>query len=188
MNSKNNASPKISVKNMTMIALMTAVICVLSPVYIPLPFSPVPITLASLAIFLAIYILGMKKAMLSYFLYLLIGIAGIPVFSGFSAGIVKFAGPTGGYLIGFIFMIVVSGFFIEKFPKKKMLCIIGMALGTLVCYVFGSVWLAIWSDITFLQACLIGVVPYLAGDAIKIAVAAGLGPKIRQAVATAINN
>ena len=64
------------------------------------------------------YILGTKLSVASYVLYLLLGTVGLPVFSGFSGGVGKLLGPTGGYLIGFIFLAAIVGFFVEKFPTK----------------------------------------------------------------------
>lgn len=81
-------------------ALMTAVTCILAPLSVPI--GPVPISFTNLAIYLSLYLLDWKRGTLSYFLYLLIGFAGLPVFSGFTGGVAKLAGPTGGYIVGFI--------------------------------------------------------------------------------------
>ena len=81
---------------------MTAVTCILGPLSLPLPFSPVPITLTNFAVFLSIYILGMKYGTISLLIYLALGTIGLPVFSSFSGGLGKLAGPTGGYLFGFV--------------------------------------------------------------------------------------
>ena len=106
----------LSTRSMVLTALITAVTCILAPLSIPIPFSPVPITLTNLVIGFSIYLLGWKKATLSYIIYLLLGLAGLPVFSGFSGGFAKFAGPTGGYLIGFIFLTIIGGLIIDHFP------------------------------------------------------------------------
>lgn len=181
----NNLSAKyaagLSVRQMTAIALMTAVICVLGPLSISIPFSPVPISFTNFAIYLVVYALGTKKGTVSYLLYLLLGVVGLPVFSAFTAGIAKFVGPTGGYLIGFIFTAVIVGFFVERFPEKRFMGIIGMIAGLIMCYIFGTVWLALSLKVSFAQALLIGVVPYLIGDAVKIAVVAVVGPQLRRA-------
>ena len=100
---------KIRTKQMVLIALMTAVTCVLGPLSIPLPFSPVPISLTNFAIFLAIFVLGMKSGTISFIIYLLLGAIGVPVFSSFRGGLQVLAGPTGGYLIGFIFLALIMG-------------------------------------------------------------------------------
>ena len=106
MPSKNK---KMSTRQMTIIALMTAVTCILGPLAIPLPFSPVPISFTNLAIYFSIFVLGTYSATVSYLVYLLIGMVGLPVFSGFAGGFGKMAGPTGGYLVGFIFMALIAG-------------------------------------------------------------------------------
>lgn len=177
----------LTTKQMTLIGVMTAVICVLGPFSIPLPFSPVPISLTNLAIYFTVYVLGMKSGTISYVVYLLLGIAGLPVFSGFSGGVAKLAGPTGGYLIGFICMAFISGFFIEKFPGKRVPHIVGMVLGTAVCYIFGTVWLAAQLNIPFTAGLGIGVIPYLPGDGVKILLAVWMGPRLRREIQRVID-
>lgn len=110
MNQRLTASQAEKTKKITMIGLMTAVTCILGPLSLPLPFSPVPITLTNFAVFLSIYILGMKYGTISLLIYLALGTIGLPVFSSFSGGLGKLAGPTGGYLFGFIFLALIHGF------------------------------------------------------------------------------
>ena len=119
---------KIRTKQMVLIALMTAVTCVLGPLSIPLPFSPVPISLTNFAIFLAIFVLGMKSGTISFIIYLLLGAIGVPVFSSFRGGLQVLAGPTGGYLIGFIFLALIMGFALDHFDRKLVPTIIGMII------------------------------------------------------------
>lgn len=166
-------------KQLTAIGLMTAVICIVAPFSIPIPVSPVPLTLTNFAIFITVYILGMKAGTLCVILYLLLGTAGLPVFSAFSGGLGKLAGPTGGYLIGFIFLALIQGLIIKKFPGKNSATVAGMILGMAVCYIFGTAWLAWQMDQSFPAALTIGVLPYLPGDAVKIIAAAFAGPKLR---------
>lgn len=169
---------KIRTKQMVLIALMTAVTCVLGPLSIPLPFSPVPISLTNFAIFLAIFVLGMKSGTISFILYLLLGAIGVPVFSSFRGGLQVLAGPTGGYLIGFIFLALIMGFALDHFNRKLVPTIIGMIIGMAVCYAFGTVWLAKLLSLSFKEGLMMGVIPYLAGDAAKIIIAAIVGPKL----------
>ena len=169
---------KIRTKQMVLIALMTAVTCVLGPLSIPLPFSPVPISLTNFAIFLAIFILGMKNGRISFIIYLLLGAVGVPVFSSFRGGLQVLAGPTGGYLIGFIFLALIMGFALDHFDRKLVPTIIGMIIGMAVCYAFGTVWLAKLLSLSFKEGLMMGVIPYLAGDAAKIIIAAIVGPKL----------
>ena len=169
---------KIRTKQMVLIALMTAITCVLGPLSIPLPFSPVPISLTNFAIFLAIFVLGMKNGTISFIIYLLLGAVGVPVFSSFRGGFQVLAGPTGGYLIGFIFLALIMGFALDHFDRKLVPTIIGMIIGMAVCYAFGTVWLAKLLSLSFKEGLMMGVIPYLAGDAAKIIIAAIVGPKL----------
>ena len=169
---------KIRTTQMVLIALMTAVTCVLGPLSIPLPFSPVPISLTNFAIFLAIFVLGMKSGTISFIIYLLLGAVGVPVFSSFRGGFQVLAGPTGGYLIGFIFLALIMGFALDHFDRKLVPTIIGMIIGMAVCYAFGTVWLAKLLSLSFKEGLMMGVIPYLPGDAAKIIIAAIVGPKL----------
>jgi biotin transport system substrate-specific component len=165
---------------MTLIALFTAVTCILGPLAIPLPFSPVPITFTNLAIYFTVYLCGMKKGTISYLLYLMVGFIGVPVFSGFSAGPAKLLGPTGGYLIGFIFLALITGYFADRFQGKRPAYLAGMTIGTLILYLFGTAWLAYQAGLTFEAALFAGVIPYIPGDLIKMGIAASLAPVIRR--------
>ena len=164
---------KIRTKQMVLIALMTAVTCVLGPLSIPLPFSPVPISLTNFAIFLAIFVLGMKSGTISFIIYLLLGAVGVPVFSSFRGGFQVLAGPT-----GFIFLALIMGFALDHFDRKLVPTIIGMIIGMAVCYAFGTVWLAKLLSLSFKEGLMMGVIPYLPGDAAKIIIAAIVGPKL----------
>lgn len=176
----NKKSAALDTKTMALIALMAAVTCILGPLSLNIPVSPVPISFTNLAVYFTVYVLGMKRGTISYLIYLLIGLAGIPVFSAFTGGPGKLFGPTGGYLIGFIFMALICGFFIEKWPSKLYLHFIGMVLGTAVCYLFGTVWLAYQANMGFYAALASGVIPFIVGDLVKIIIALLAGPAIRQ--------
>ena len=175
-----NAAGKSSPRRLVLIAMMTAITCILAPLSIPIPVSPVPISLTNLVLLISVYILGWKDASISFIIYLLLGLAGLPVFSGFSGGLGKIAGPTGGYLAGFIFMTVIAGLAVDIFSGKRLPAVIGMALGTAVAYAFGTAWLAIQMDLTFISALSIGVLPYLAGDTLKIILAVIAGPMLNK--------
>lgn len=174
--------PRISTSAMVLTALITAITCILAPLSIPLPFSPVPISLTNLVIGFSVYLLGWKKATASYIIYFLLGLAGLPVFSGFSGGFAKFAGPTGGYLVGFVFLTIIGGLAVERFPQKRIIHIAGLVVGTAVTYIFGTFWLAFQMELSFAAALAIGVIPYLAGDAVKIILAVIFGPELKKRV------
>ena len=163
--------------SMTSIALMAAVICVVGP--FTLPIGPVPITLAPLAILLSVYILGTKKGTIALLIYLLIGAVGVPVFSGFTGGIGELAGPTGGYLIGYIFFALIAGWFIHRFYDKVVIQFLGMVLALAVLYAFGTAWLAYSAGMTFGAALAVGVLPFIVFDLIKIVIAIVLGRAVR---------
>ncbi|MGN0465545.1 MAG: biotin transporter BioY [Lachnospiraceae bacterium] len=173
-----NKKSLLSVKQIASIGVMAAAICLLAPMSIPI--GPVPISLTNLVIYFSLYILGMKKGTLSYLIYLLIGMVGLPVFSGFTSGPGKLFGPTGGYLIGFIPMAILAGIVIDKYTDKKILCLLGMIAGTIICYALGTVWLAYQADMDFTAAMWAGVIPFIPGDLIKMILAMLLGPQIRE--------
>lgn len=179
---KSQTQSGLTIRTMVLIALVTAITCIFAPLSLPIPLSPVPITLTNLILFISIYILGCRGALISFILYLLLGFVGLPVFSGFSGGLGKLAGPTGGYLIGFIFMVLIAGIFIDKYPAKRPIHIISMIFAMFVTYMFGTLWLAHQMELTFTAALSIGVIPYIAGDVIKIVCAAVIGPTLRMRI------
>ena len=162
---------------MTSTALMTAVTCILGPLAIPI--GPVPVSLTPLAVMLSVYILGTKRGTIAYLLYLLIGAVGVPVFSGFTGGLGKLAGPTGGYLIGYIFFALIAGWFIHHFYDKVVIQFLGMVLALAVLYAFGTAWLAYSAGMTFGAALAVGVLPFIVFDLIKIVIAIVLGRAVR---------
>ena len=170
----------MNTKRIVLIGLMTAVICVLGPVSFPLPISPVPVSLGVLGILLAADLLGLKLGTVSCLGYLLIGLVGMPVFTGFSGGVGKVLGPTGGYLIGYIFLSLLTGFFVGKWPAKWPLHLIGMILGTMAMYLFGTLWLGYLMKCSFLEALWLGVIPYSPAELVKIAITLSLGGLIRR--------
>ena len=118
-------------KTITIIGVFTALLCIAGPLTVPLPFTPVPFSLVTLIIYFCANLLGWKKSLYCCLIYFFIGLAGIPVFSGFSSGIAKLAGPTGGYLIGYFFLAFFTGFFAEKFPYSIPFQVLGMIIGSL---------------------------------------------------------
>lgn len=177
MNDTVSATPKkMSVKTIAVIGVLTAVTCILAPLSIPI--GDVPISLTNLVIYFGLYILGTRRETVSYIVYLLIGLVGVPVFSGFTAGPAKMFGPTGGYLIGFIPLAVIAGFFIEKSGRKLVLSMIGMILGTAVCYIFGTVWYVLVMKTSVQAALTMCVYPFIVFDIIKMVLAAWIGPQI----------
>ena len=168
---------KITTQQMALVAIMTALTCILAP--FSLPIGPVPISLTNLVIYFSLYLLGWKLGTLSYVIYLLIGLVGVPVFSGFTAGPAKLFGPTGGYLIGFIPMASIAGIVIDKF-SQRWLQILGMIVGTAICYAFGTAWFCIQAGYTVSAALAVCVIPFIPADLIKMVIAMIIGPEIRK--------
>ena len=168
---------KITTQQMALVAIMTALTCILAP--FSLPIGPVPISLTNLVIYFSLYLLGWKLGTLSYVIYLLIGLVGVPVFSGFTAGPAKLFGPTGGYLIGFIPMAIIAGIVIDKF-SQRWIQILGMIVGTAICYAFGTAWFCVQAGYTVSAALAVCVIPFIPADLIKMVIAMIVGPEIRK--------
>ena len=171
--------PRLNVKQLALTGLMTAVLCILGPIALNIPISPVPISLGFLGIYFICSVLGTKLGTLSVIVYILLGLAGLPVFTNFTGGPGKLFGPTGGYIIGYIFMALICGLFVDKSGGRLLLILVGMVLGSVVGYLFGTLWLAYQQSIGFVQALFLGVVPYLPFDAAKLIVGAVIGSKLR---------
>ncbi|MBR1627743.1 MAG: biotin transporter BioY [Lachnospiraceae bacterium] len=169
------------IQSMMQIALLTAVCCILSPLSVPI--GPIPVSLSLFAVYLTVYLLGTKKAFASVLLYILIGLVGMPVFSGYAGGPAKLFGPTGGYIFGYLTLVLISGFFIDRFPARKwMLQIGGMLLGLLSCYFLGTVWFMLLSGMSLGESLALCVYPFVAFDAAKILSAYFVGNTIKHAV------
>lgn len=175
-----NTTAASNTKQLALIGLMAAVICLLGPFSLAIPISPVPISLGSMAVYFVVSVLGIKRGTISVIIYILLGLAGVPVFTGFTGGAGKLFAPTGGYLIGYIFMAAICGYFIEKYAGNLILQIAGMFLGTVVCYLFGTVWLAFQASLTFPAALAVGVLPFIPGDLVKLALGLSIGLQLRK--------
>ena len=169
---------KSTTKDMVFIALSTTIMIICS--FITIPFY-VPFTMQTFALFIIIGLLGTKKAFISVCLYLLLGAVGLPVFSGFKGGIGTLLGVTGGYLIGFLLTVLVSGPLLRIFSKKHKLTLIShctsMLLGLVVCYAFGTAWyLLIYTNstgsISITSVLAFCVFPFILPDIVKIVLSA----------------
>lgn len=164
---------RIKTLNLVYIALFAVLIAICSWLAIP---TIVPITLQTLAVYLTVSLLGWKRGLAAICVYILLGLVGVPVFSGFRAGMGVLAGPTGGYIIGFIFLSLIMGAFIHRFGNGKMILFIAMLLGTIVCYAFGTIWyLLVYAQTTepvgWLTALSLCVFPFILPDILKMLLA-----------------
>ncbi len=165
---------KIRSKNyaLSLCAMFTAITAVLSQIAVPLPFTPVPINLATLATFLAGGLLGPVFGAVSLTTYVVLGAVGLPVFAQFTGGVGIVVGPTGGYILGYITAAWLTGLLIQKLPKGIFFSILSMSAGMLSCYLLGTAWFMFQQKVDLLAALAMCVVPFLIGDALKIVLAA----------------
>lgn len=154
---------------------------------VPLPISPVPIVLQNMFIILGALVLGPWWSLASVAIYLALGAMGLPVFSGGSGGIAKFAGPTGGYLVGYLAGAVVAGFASRLAARRGTAPVLSGFLagvaGMTVVYVFGLLRLKAVLGADWSRALAAGLIPFIPGDILKIALAAFLAPRLRKSVA-----
>lgn len=167
---------KRKIYTLTVTAVMTAVTCILAPISISI--GVVPISFTNLAIYLSLYLLGWKMGTVSVVVYLLIGMTGLPVFSGFSGGIAKLVGPTGGYLIGFIPMAIIAGLVIEK-TNNRFLHFAGLVAGTAVAYALGTAWYCVVMNSGVIAALSVCVFPFIPVDIAKMVIAIVLGSLLK---------
>jgi biotin transport system substrate-specific component len=144
-----------------------------------LPFSPVPVTGQTFAVLLTGTVLGCRRGVLCIVLYLVQGLAGLPVFAaGVAAGPAVLFGPTGGYLAGFIPAAAVTGLLAEKgWDRKFATTIAAMSFGNLSIYAFGIAWLCILTGVNK-DTLTIGLYPFIVGDIFKIVLASVLLPTV----------
>jgi biotin transport system substrate-specific component len=169
-------------KTMILCALFAALTAVCSMISIPLPFTPVPINLATLSVFLAGGLLGSKSGAVSQIVYVILGAVGLPVFHSFTGGFAVLAGPTGGYLIGYVATAWLIGFMIEKLGQGFFKNMISMITGLAICYILGTLWFMYLTSTGLAAALMLCVIPFLIGDAIKIIAGSFLVKKLHKLV------
>ena len=173
---------KFKATDIAYIGIFSAIIALFSWVSIP---TTVPFTLQTLAIFLSLTLLGGRNGFYSVLVYIALGAAGIPVFSGFKGGLGVLAGNTGGYIVGFILLGAVYWIMTSIFGEKLHIQIIALVLGLLICYAFGTAWfmyLYIKANGAVTLMTVLGwcVFPFILPDAIKMAVAILLAKRLRK--------
>ena len=158
----------------SLLAALTAV-----GAYIAIPVGPVPIVLQNLFVYLTGLLLGSRWGLMAIAAYLLAGAVGLPVFAGGKGGIGYLVGPTGGYLLGFLPAVAIIGIITEKTGGKILFGIIALILATAVIYACGVTWLSIVTNMTIVRSLVVGMIPFLLGDAIKIAAALFIARSLR---------
>lgn len=168
------------VRTMALVALFAALTGIFSQIQIPLP-GMVPLSLATLAGYLAAMVLDWKGAFLSQVVYLLLGAVGIPVFSNFGT-LSRLIGPTGGYLIGYAACALTAGLIMRITGKKTGWAVLALTAGTVVCYLLGTAWYVVVMKSGWIPALTACVIPFLPGDVVKILVGVLAGNRIRKAL------
>lgn len=147
-------------REMCLTGIMAALLCLLGPLTVPV--GPVPLSVLSFGIYLAAQTLGARLGTFAVITYILLGMAGMPVFAGFTGGVSRVAGPTGGYILGYIPCALITGMGGQRRPVLKM------AAGTVAMYTLGTAWFMCQSGTAVLPTLWICVAPFLPGDIVKI--------------------
>ena len=174
-------------KKLVLCAVCAAITCVLAPIAVPIA-GMVPVTLATFAVMLSGVLLGGRLGALSQLVYLVIGAVGVPVCAGYTPALPRLLGPTGGYLVGYIPLAFLCGAVYSRWGRcsrgirKYSVIAVGAVIGTIVLYGFGTAWFCILNHTGVLSALGVCVVPFLLGDALKIAAVTLLAPQLEKAI------
>ncbi|MDR1665272.1 MAG: biotin transporter BioY [Clostridiales bacterium] len=186
---------RIKIADITLCAVFAALTAVLSQAAIPI--GPVPINLATFAVFCAGALLGSKRGALSLLLYTVLGIAGLPVFSMFRGGVGVIAGPTGGFIIGYTLAAFLIGYILERqtvrlkrtaaaegdvSPISRKWYAVAMLAGAVAYFFLGSVWYMFLTGNGLWETLTVCVVPFIPGDLLKIAAATAVCKRLRGAI------
>lgn len=179
-----------NLRELILVSLFAAITCILSIFLIPLPFTPVPITLQIFGVVLSGAILGARLGFYSQALYTLLGIIGLPVFAGGGSGLGSLLGPTGGYIFGFMAAAYVIGFLTQlayqrfTFGKvaKYFFQLGAMTIGILIVYIFGALQLMVVTGMNLTQSIATGALPFLVPDLIKVSAAAFVAVALKESL------
>jgi biotin transport system substrate-specific component len=150
--------------------------------FLAIPIGPVPIVLQNMFVYLAGLLMGSRWGLASVGVYLLAGACGLPVFAGGLGGIGRIVGPTGGYLIGYLPTVYIIGKISARTHHRAVYDVLAMICGTLALYACGVTWLKIITGMTPAKAIAAGLIPFLIGDALKIAGAAVIAKALRPVI------
>lgn len=179
---ENEKKAFMSAYDVSITAMFVVILAVCAWISIPTP-TQISFTLQTFAVCFGAAMLGFKRGMFAIIAYIALGALGVPVFSGF-VGFAALAGPTAGYIVGFVFTTAVVGLQKTFFNNKIVPLIISMIIGVLLCYVCGTLWFYVYAGGSKTIGALLSlcVVPYLLWDGLKIALAALLSWKLNKYV------
>ena len=164
------------------IAAMSALIVICSWITIQIPVVNVPFTLQTFAVFFALEFIGGRNGTISFFIFVALGALGVPVFSGFNGGVGHLFGPTGGYLIGFVFSCLIYWAFEKRFGYRSILHYVVLAAALVSCYICGTVWFSLYMSKDFFSSLMICVVPFIFPDVLKIVLAVFLSVRLKKVI------
>ena len=170
-----------SARTLTEVALSAALLVVCSLISVP---AAVPFTLQTFGVFVILVILGWKKGCSAILLYILLGLIGLPVFSGAKGGPAALFGPTGGYILGFLLTGLCYRLYERLGRERVPLQTLSLLLGLALCYAFGTAWFirVYTGEITLARALALCVWPFIIPDLIKLALALPVGRRVRKAL------
>ncbi len=163
---------RFSTKELVIIGVFAALSAVLSQISIPI--GSVPVNLTHISIFLAAGLLGCREGIMSQIVFVVMGVVGLPVFSGFSGGFNRLLGPTGGFIAGYIGCVIISATIIRYYGKSVKALIPAMLCGSIITYILGISWLMYSLNLSLLPAITAYMLPFIPGDMLKIAVSTAL--------------
>lgn len=166
---------KLKTQTLTKIALCVAIMCVTSFLIIPLPFTPIVISLHTIVVNIIGLTLKPKEAGLCILLYLCMGLIGLPVFSGGTGGPGKLFGPTGGFYFGFLFAVIAISLFRGKKNSMKRYCIVSILIGIPIQHICAVLGMCIYNEWNVLAAFTTVSLPFILGDIIKCVMASMVG-------------
>lgn len=180
--SEHGTGRRMDTRDVTMIAVCTAMMVICSWISIP---ATVPFTMQTFGVFLCVGLLGGRRGTLAVSVYLLLGAVGLPVFSGFTGGIGHLFGATGGYIIGFLFSALVMWLIEHLLGRNLKTLVLSMIAGLITCYAFGTAWFMVVyakdsGSVGLMTALGWCVFPYVIPDAVKIGLATVITRRVRQ--------
>ncbi len=169
-------------RDLVRIAAMSALIVICSWITVQIPVVNVPFTLQTFAVFFALEFIGARNGTIAFFVFIALGALGVPVFSGFDGGVGHLFGPTGGYLIGFVFSCLVYWIFEKRFSYRNILHYVVLAVSLVSCYLCGTAWFSLYMNKGFGASLIMCVVPFIVPDVLKIALAVLLAVRLKKII------
>ena len=170
----------VRIKDLTKMALCVAILCITSYMIIPLPFTPIVIGLQTIMINLIALLFRPKEAGMTILIYLLMGLIGLPVFSGGTSGPGKLFGPTGGFYFGFLLSVILISWLKGNKNSFRRYCAVTILVGVSVQHILAVIWMSVQSNISLSTAFLSVSLPFIVGDILKCVISSSLGVALKQ--------